>query len=78
MVPALYCLPPDAAAAILANPPADAEAFVDAVLVAEGCDPGLVSSDERRPLLETVNDWLFDDGDGRGTMSGLPLYPSTG
>ena len=70
-----YCIPPDAAEAILANPPADAEAFVDAVVVAEGRDPVMVSSDERGPMLETVNDWMFD-GCGRGTVSGLPLYPA--
>ena len=70
-----YCIPPDAAEAILANPPADAEALVDAVLLAEGRDPGTVSSDERRPLVETVSDWMYD-GHGRGSVSGLPLYPA--
>jgi len=70
-----YCIPPDAAEAILANPPADAEAFVDAVLVAEGRDPWLVSSDDRRPMIETVSDWMYG-GHGRGSMSGLPLYPA--
>ena len=35
---------PDAAEAILTNPPADAEAFVDAVLIAEGRDPVVVST----------------------------------
>ena len=31
-----YCIPPDNQDAILADPPPDSEAFVDAVLIAEG------------------------------------------
>jgi hypothetical protein len=35
-----YCLPSDQEAAILADPPQDLDAFVDAVLLADGDDPG--------------------------------------
>jgi hypothetical protein len=71
-----YCIPPEAADAMLANPPPDADAFVDAVLVAEERDPNLIPKEERRPLLEIVTDWLYDDGHGRGSMSDLPRFPS--
>ena len=67
-----YCLPPDKAAILLAAPPDDPDAFVDAVLVAEGLDPLLVDKLARHELREVVCDWLFDDGRGRGTRSGLP------
>jgi hypothetical protein len=72
-----YCIPPEAAQAILAQPSADADAFLDAVIVAEGLDPTLMSSTMRRPLIEVVNDWLYDER-GRGSVSDLPLFPSVG
>jgi hypothetical protein len=72
-----YCIPPVAAQAILADPPADADAFLDAVIVAEGLDPTLMSKTERRPMLEVVNDWLYDER-GRGSVSDLPLFPTLG
>lgn len=49
-----YCIPPEEQEAILANPPANAEAFVDAVLVAEGRNPVVLTRAERRALLEIV------------------------
>ena len=41
-----YCLPPDEREAILGNPPSDAEAFVDAVLLGEAVHPELVGTGE--------------------------------
>jgi hypothetical protein len=34
-----YCLRPEEAAALVADPPQDVDTFVDAVLVAEGLSP---------------------------------------
>jgi hypothetical protein len=73
-----YCIPPAEQEAILANPPPDAEAFVDAVLIAEEHDPNLVLKEQRRPMLEIVTNWLYDDGHGRGSMSDLPRFPFDG
>jgi hypothetical protein len=70
-----YCIPPAAQDAILANPPLDTEAFVDAVLVAEGMDPNLVLEETRRPLRLIIDDWLYDSK-GRGSTSDLPRFPS--
>jgi len=67
-----YCLPVEKAEALLAEMPADAEAFVDAVLLGEGLDPTLIDKQQRHELVEVVRDWLFDAGRGRGTKSGLP------
>ena len=36
-----FCLPPDAVARLKSNPPADADAFADAVIRAEGLDPDI-------------------------------------
>ena len=68
------CLPPSAEAALVADPPRQLDAFVDAVLAADGrpsaelCDPAIVSW-----VTGVVHDWLFDDGQGKGTRSGLPF-----
>jgi hypothetical protein len=70
-----YCLPPDDEAALLADIPEDADAFVDAVLKAEGLDAMLLDRGQRHELREVIRDWLFDDGRGRGTKSGLPRLP---
>ena len=56
-----YCLPPHEQEAILDNPPPDADAFVDAVLVAEGRDPDLITKQERRPMIEIVTKFVFRD-----------------
>ncbi len=56
------CLYPPAKEGILANLPPDAEAFVDAVLVAEGRDPNLVLKEDKRPMLEIVKKWGVYDG----------------
>ena len=71
-----YCLPPNKQDELLANVPEDADAFVDAVLVAEGLDPTYFDKHEREEITAMVRDWLFDDGKGRGTKSGLPRAPS--
>ena len=73
-----FLIPPDAVEEILTNPPVTAEAFVDAVLIAEGRNPELMLKQERRPLLEIVTDWVYDDGHGRGSMSDLPRFPPAG
>jgi hypothetical protein len=67
-----YCLPPDEHARLVAKPPQDVDAFVDAVLVAEGESPNGLDKRARIALSEVVRDWLFDDGRGKGTKSGLP------
>jgi hypothetical protein len=46
------------------------------VLRAEGRDPILVDKEERHELREVVREWLFDDGQGRGSKSGLPRLAS--
>jgi hypothetical protein len=53
-----YCLPPEEQARILAAPPDQPEAFADAVLRAEGLDPGLCDGQQRRRLIEVVERWL--------------------
>jgi hypothetical protein len=74
-----YCLPPEEAAALVADPPQDVDTFIDAVLVAEGLSPSLCDKHTRLDLSELVRDWLFDGGRGKGSRSGLPLLPpSTG
>lgn|GEM_PF-6149247 len=70
-----YCLPEEQAAALLSDVPEDADAFVDAVLIAEGRDPALADTRERHALRDVVRDWLFD-GQGRGAKSGLPRLPA--
>jgi hypothetical protein len=49
-----YCLPPAEQQAILDNLPADADAFIDAVVTAEGLDPNLMTKQERGPMVEIV------------------------
>jgi hypothetical protein len=71
-----YCLPSEKVEGILASVPDGPDAFVDAVLAAEGVDPPLANKDIRRQLRNVVCDWLFDNGSGRGTRSGLPRFPA--
>jgi hypothetical protein len=73
-----YCLPPDEQAALIAKPPEDADVFVDAVLIAEGLNPSLCDKQTRLDLSEVVRDWLFDEGRGKGSKSGLPRLPVHG
>jgi hypothetical protein len=70
-----YCLLGEKAEALLANVPEDPDAFVDAVLSGEGLDPAAFDKGDRQQLLRVVRDWLFADGQGRGTKSGLPRLP---
>jgi hypothetical protein len=69
-----YCLPPSEEAALIAAPPEELEAFVDAVLLAHGEIPELYDQRERHVLREVVRDWLFDEGEGKGSRSGLPRH----
>jgi hypothetical protein len=70
-----YCLDPDDQRAILSEPPGDPEAFIDAVLVAEGRPLIAVSRDERRPMLDIVTKWaVYDEADGN-SRSGRPRFP---
>jgi len=69
-----YCLQEERAEELLAEAPEDADAFVDAVLIAEGRNPTLVDTRERHELRDVVRDWLFD-GQGRGAKSGHPRLP---
>lgn len=71
-----YCIPPDGRDAILRDPPPDAEAFVDAVLVAEGRDLNIVLKQERRPMLDIVNRWAVYGGDGQESVRNRPGFPS--
>ncbi len=63
--------------AIFASPPADADAFVDAVLLAEGMEPSLVPISTRRgALLDIVNKWaLYDDQPESPGLSERPRFP---
>ena len=63
--------------AIFADPPQDADAFVDAVLLAERRDPSLVLREERRPLLDIVTKWaVYVDFPGGDSQSSRPRFPS--
>ena len=60
-----YCLDQDGRKAILSTPPADAEAFVDAVIIAEGRHLLAVDKEERRPMLDIVTKWaVYQDSAG--------------
>ena len=69
------CLPPEEADALVRNPPSDPDEFVDAILIAEGIDPTLCDKQIRRWVSDAVHDWIFDEGRGKGSASGLPLVP---
>lgn len=71
-----YCLGNEQGAAILANVPDTPEEFVDAVLRAEGREPAVVDKNHRSQLCDLARDWLFDDGNGRGSRSCLPRLPA--
>jgi hypothetical protein len=71
-----YCIGGQEADDIIADPPDAPEAFLDAVLRAEGYEyPELLDRQDRGQLVEVVRAWLFDEGEGRGTKSGLPRLP---
>ncbi|MDE0855968.1 MAG: hypothetical protein OSA97_16260 [Nevskia sp.] len=50
-----YCLQPAQQAMLRNNPPLSANAFVDAVLVAEGLQPELVGKERRRQIMNIVS-----------------------
>ena len=56
-----YCLPTDKSNAIIANPPADAESFVDAVLTAEGLELDSFPKSDRAVLNQLVERRLFSE-----------------
>lgn len=64
-----YCLPANEQDAILSKPPLDADAFVDAVLIAEGRDPYLISKLERRPMVEIATRLVYNDSEHRQSQS---------
>ena len=70
------CLPGERNDELIADPPGDPDAFLDAVLNAEGNDPKLLSKARREQLRQVIADWLFDEESGRGIKSGLPRQPS--
>jgi len=67
-----YCLPPKEEAVLIAEPLQEVNAFIDAVLLAEGLNPSTLDKRARLELTEVVHEWLFDEGRGKGTKSGLP------
>jgi hypothetical protein len=69
------CLPPDDYDRLIREPPSEPDAFVAAILIADGYDPILADKQVRRWVSEAVRDWIFDDGHGKGTKSGLPFRP---
>jgi hypothetical protein len=58
-----YCLPPTAQDAIVNDLPVDADAFVDAVLTAEGLDPTLSTKRERNRMIEIVTRLVYNDSE---------------
>ena len=60
-----YCIPPHEQQAILDAVPADADAFVDAVVRAEGLDPERMTKDERRPMVEIVTRLVYSQTESR-------------
>lgn len=69
------CLSPDDFDALVRDPPGELDAFVDAILIADGQDPVMADKELRRVLTAALRDWIFDDGHGKGSASGLPLLP---
>ena len=55
-----YCLPPDAQQALQAAPPLEPDAFIEAVLRAEGRDPLLLDTHELRELTDVARKWVHE------------------
>jgi hypothetical protein len=69
-----FMITPGDEEALLVDPPQELDAFVDAVLAAEGYEyPELATTELRSYVAEVAREWLFDDDQGKGTRSGLPL-----
>jgi hypothetical protein len=45
------------------------------VLVAEGYDLNLVPKEQRRKIVELIDDWVYAEH-GRGSISELPVFPA--
>ena len=59
---------------LIADPPQELGAFVDAVLVGDGLPPAELCEQRLVSMVtEILREWVFDDGQGKGTRSGLPL-----
>jgi len=71
-----YCGASQKGLEFLATTADDPDAWVDGVLAAEGIELPLADKEARRQVREVICDWLFDEGRGRGTKSGLPRFPS--
>ncbi|HEU4673195.1 MAG TPA: hypothetical protein VFS32_09875 [Candidatus Limnocylindrales bacterium] len=57
---------------LLQNPPATVDRSVDLILASEGLDPDDYGRSGRRELAHLVGEWVFDEGHGKGSASGLP------
>ena len=58
-----YCIPPSDQQAIIDNLPTSADALVDAVVIAEGLDPAVMTKEQRRPMVEIVSRLVYNDND---------------
>ena len=71
-----YCDALYESSAIFEDPPPDADAFVDAVLRAEGREPDLVLREERRPMLDIVTKWaVYEEHPGDDQLANRPRFP---
>lgn len=69
-----YCLTPGDGEAILANPPPDAESFVDAVLEAEFRDAPNIVQSHRSEMLAVVAKWAVYELPP-GAVAERPAFP---
>jgi len=71
-----YCLPLDEGEAILANPPPDAESFVEAVLTAEFRDAPHIVESHKSEMLAVVAKWAVYELP-KGAVAERPAFPRT-
>lgn len=69
-----YCLPPDEGEAILANPPPDAESFVQAVLQVEFRDAPYIEEAHKSEMLAVVARWAVYELP-EGAVAERPAFP---
>jgi hypothetical protein len=67
-----YCLPPDRKMDLLAQPPRDLDAFVDALLEAEGLEPSFVTSGHGSTWARLSKSGCLTKGEGRERGPGCP------